>query len=477
MAEQGSSVGVALSGGGHRATLWSFGALLAMVDSGTGPRLRTIASVSGGSFAHGVVAQDVELATAGAEDLERALTPMTRMIAHEGLFLWGPSTNRYAVADFTLMGGGGIGVVAGAVGLVWAHGSVAWAALTVVAGALLGAGLWWAEQRGRTVADALGRLFFSRSGARTRLGDLGTDIDHVFCATELQSGEFFYLRPSGLVSYAFGVAPPGDLDLATVVQVSACVPGGFPPHVLDTATMGFQRPWPAPRDAPERAERAVLVDGGVYDNMAEEWFQASSSGGRSVLAAVGPRTPVDEVVVVNASARDEWRAYRDTWIPGLREWREVMRSQSVTYDAVGSERRRSDIREWTRAGTHQRGALVHIAQSPVTVPRAFLPAVHDEARPALPGARDRAAAALEWLRVSPHEDPWAQLVTSNLQVPTTLSKIGTEHAVDLLEHAYLLTAVNLHVILGHPLPGTTRPDRDRFRRIVDATTGGAPTAA
>jgi hypothetical protein len=453
--------------------VWSFGALLAMVDSGTGPRVRTIASVSGGSFAHGVVAQDVELATAGADDFERAVGPMTRMIAHDGLFLWGPSTNRYSVADFALMGTGSIGVLVGGTGLVWWRGSTGWAVVAVVAAAALAAGLWWAEQRGRKVADALGRLYFSRHGRRTRLGDLHAAVDHVFCATELQSGEFFYLRPSGLVSYAFGTAPPGDLELATVVQISACVPAGFPPHVLDTATMGFHRSWPAPR-VPARPDRAVLVDGGVYDNMAEEWFRASSSSGRSVLAGTGSRTLVDEVVVVNASARDEWQPYRDTWIPGLREWREVMRSQNVTYDAVGSERRRSDISEWTRSGVHQRGALVHIAQSPVTVPRAFLSDAHDEARGAEHGARDRAAAALDWLRAPPHADPWAELVESNLQVPTTLSKIGAEHAVDLLEHAYLLTAVNLHVLLGHPLPGAIRPDRDRFRRIVEGTTGGAP---
>ncbi|MFN8167516.1 MAG: patatin-like phospholipase family protein [Candidatus Nanopelagicales bacterium] len=472
MADDDAVVGVALSGGGHRATLWSFGALLAMVDAGTAPRIDTITSVSGGSFAHGVVAQDVDLASATHDDAERAFSPMVRMIAHDGLFLWGPATRTYAVLDFTLMGVGAVGVLVGLAGLLWSHAATAWVAVTLVAAALLAAGLWWAEQRGRAVDRALGRLFFSRSGRRTRLAELDTSVDHVFCATELQSGEFFYLRPSGLVSWAFGTAPAGTMELATVVQVSACVPGGFPPHELDPRALGFTRPWPAPR-VPPSPSRAVLVDGGVYDNMAEEWFARRRD--RAPLAEGGTRAAIDEVVVVNASARDPWVPYRGTWIPGLRELREVLRSQAVTYDAVGSGRRHADVAAWTRAGTAQRGALVHIAQSPVTVARAALRA---PVPPVPPGpwpdeaTRVRAARALEWLGVGADDDPFAQLVDSDLRVPTTLSKLGVETSVDLLEHSYLLTAANLHVVLGHPLPGSHRPSRERFRALVDPAGAG-----
>jgi len=44
------SIGIALSGGGHRATLFALGALLYLVDSGRNKDVTMISSVSGGSI-------------------------------------------------------------------------------------------------------------------------------------------------------------------------------------------------------------------------------------------------------------------------------------------------------------------------------------------------------------------------------------------------------------------------------------------
>jgi len=49
-------IGVVLSGGGHRAAAWGFGVLAALVASGNNRDVASIASVSGGSIANGVVA-------------------------------------------------------------------------------------------------------------------------------------------------------------------------------------------------------------------------------------------------------------------------------------------------------------------------------------------------------------------------------------------------------------------------------------
>ncbi len=54
--EKDHPVGVALSGGGHRATLFGLGALLALVDLRINRRTTQIASVSGGSIANAFVA-------------------------------------------------------------------------------------------------------------------------------------------------------------------------------------------------------------------------------------------------------------------------------------------------------------------------------------------------------------------------------------------------------------------------------------
>ena len=54
-------IGVALSGGGHRATVWAW-VLPYLVDAGKHRDVVSISSVSGGSIANGVVAHTVEYA-------------------------------------------------------------------------------------------------------------------------------------------------------------------------------------------------------------------------------------------------------------------------------------------------------------------------------------------------------------------------------------------------------------------------------
>jgi hypothetical protein len=52
-----AGIGVALSGGGHRAALFGLGVLLYLVDAEKNREVTSIASVSGSSLTNGVVAQ------------------------------------------------------------------------------------------------------------------------------------------------------------------------------------------------------------------------------------------------------------------------------------------------------------------------------------------------------------------------------------------------------------------------------------
>ena len=58
-------IGVALSGGGHRASLFGLGALLYLADAGKGPERSTVSSISGGSITNGYIGATCDLATAG----------------------------------------------------------------------------------------------------------------------------------------------------------------------------------------------------------------------------------------------------------------------------------------------------------------------------------------------------------------------------------------------------------------------------
>src|SRR5580692_3506414 len=91
-------IGVALSGGGHRASVWGVGLLLYLADVGRHHDVGVIASVSGGSITNGVVAHEMDYGQADAAGVRAGIRSLLRHIAYTGLFFWGPSTNLYVVA-------------------------------------------------------------------------------------------------------------------------------------------------------------------------------------------------------------------------------------------------------------------------------------------------------------------------------------------------------------------------------------------
>jgi hypothetical protein len=91
-------IGVALSGGGHRASFFGLGALLYLGDAGKLPQVTSIASVSGGSLTNGYIAQSLDLSTAddGAA-FEQAMGPFARQLAQRGSLFATPLTWVYVI--------------------------------------------------------------------------------------------------------------------------------------------------------------------------------------------------------------------------------------------------------------------------------------------------------------------------------------------------------------------------------------------
>jgi hypothetical protein len=77
----GSIFAVALSGGGHRATLFGLGALMAIVDTGANSRTRQIASVSGGSITNLVVAHACEFHKTKTEEFSLISKKLFEVVA------------------------------------------------------------------------------------------------------------------------------------------------------------------------------------------------------------------------------------------------------------------------------------------------------------------------------------------------------------------------------------------------------------
>jgi len=443
-------VAIALSGGGHRACLFALGVLLYLVDAGKGPAIASISSVSGGSLANGAVAQSLDLGSAGAGDLEAIASRTSGQITSRGTLFGTVWTAAYLLLVII--------TVLAALALPWFLAIAgALKVVLMLAGLLLAA--WLVGARGKICALAFDRTLFRVNGQSTRLTDTHKGVDHVFCATDLHAGEHVYFAGGFVYSYRFGVGKPGDVKLSTVVQASAAFPGAFPASWLPTKRHQFSGG--AQREA-ARTRRMALVDGGVYDNMADQWargmgsrLQRSPSGGLQAQQA-------DELVVVNSSAGLDWERLRRLRLPVVGELLTLLRDKSVLYDNGNSLRRAALVTGFKAAdagsgGLH--GALVHIPQSPFLVPGAF-------ARWSGP-ASERARAALDALSESGGEEAercWAEVADENAAVPTTLVKFKVATAARLLCHGYVLAMVNLHVILGYPL--LAMPDPERFAAIA-----------
>ena len=271
----GGAFAVALSGGGHRATLASLGALLALVDRGLAPRILQVASVSGGSITNAFVAQRAQLDALGPEGLDEIATELATTVIRKGVL-----TGRWIVVTIVTP------VIVGiAAGVILHTTVVSWAWLTVAIGtAIACAGLLG---RGLVVDWLLDRRYFRRKGvvgARTRrerakFASLsGRQIDHVLCATDIALGLPVYAstQHGGVIwrrlgterrhpwtSLPFQTFDARDLSIAELVRASAGFPG-IPPRRLRIPSDPGN---PLTAGTPSVA---FLADGGIWNNLGSQ---------------------------------------------------------------------------------------------------------------------------------------------------------------------------------------------------------------
>jgi hypothetical protein len=133
------------------------------------------------------------------------------------------------------------------------------------------------------------------------LEKMNSDVKHIFCATEMHSGQHAYFSHDFVYARGFGLGSPACLPVAAALQVSANFPGGFPirrfnarrfhfsltdryeeaieqGHGMgrdilhrdeDTAWAVAHQQFAATRPLPQTL---LLTDGGVFDNLAVDWY-------------------------------------------------------------------------------------------------------------------------------------------------------------------------------------------------------------
>jgi len=550
-------IGVAISGGGHRATLWGLGTLLYLADAGLNARTSTISSVSGGSIINGAVMQRTRFRETNGADFRERIQPVLTHITREGLFFYGKPTNTYlrtllfAAATFVSLAAAFAGLAL--IQLVrfvledldqcacspikdatvwmlllpalivfpvttWAAnryaehtdtGLRAIAAIVVVAVAGLAimnaTGQWDIDvayvlamyllllgsslaalvvvlmfvRRSRVAEHAMKRAYFGDATLESAGQEPSRDVPggdtasakdclHVICATDLASGIHTYFSDRFIYNAMHGITTETDtVQLATAVQASAALPGAFNARTISKDDLNFRVLWGPDSDegsTPQggnplgardeiRGHPLVLVDGGVYDNMADQWFEGIERR-RTEWADRGEDAsmiePVDFLVLSNASAGWRWRKIRSTWSSTFLTVREVSslsRDYQIMYNTIARRRRRHIVDLWKY--TPAQGALVQIDRAPLDTLNVRSPQA------------DRIKDAVTGLGLTAEE--WNELVRHSDSYPTVLRRVKPERARRILWHSYVLTAVSVSSWLGTEM--TRLPTIEEFATI------------
>lgn len=438
---------VSLSGGGHRAALFGLGALQYLADASKNRETVSISSVSGGSITNGFTGQAIDYSTCDAGDFEAAVTaPLARQIARRGT-LFAPWTTKIYLAFV-------IALAAASLILPWSLVSGHWAVRLGLCLVGVTVTLWVLGYRGRVCRSALRHTLFSPDGRPTGLPSMHEGVDHVMCATELHSGRHFYFARDIAYGWSFGLGRTDHVDLATAVAASAAFPLGFPPLAVPTGSLGLQG-----GDAVAADQRHLdLGDGGVYDNMGDQWAAGYANRIERLPARYAARQP-EQLMVVNSSAPKTWAARGLLRIPVLREFGAISGYQSIEYNNTTSPRRSALIAGFEmaeRLGEGMTGTYVGIEQTPYGVADRHI----DH-----PTRRDRAVAVLHALGADDAtRAAWQAEVDANAAVGTQLSRMDPGRVASLVRHGYVVAMCNAHVILGFPLLSV--PDPERFVRCT-----------
>jgi hypothetical protein len=376
-------------------------------------------------------------------------------------------------------------------------------------------------------------------------------------------------------NWDFGIGHPNSMKVATAVQASSNLPGAFPIRWIPTGDQGFVLSDPT-AEADSQTQLA-LTDGGVYDNMGEQWADGLGNRVRTIVRArLGPQAlavgelttsggavkvartdwermaisgpecgikpiPIDAVdedgsirlpavamsgviaagkivridhrdasnvvvvddyaammkraesivphdagrsahlIMANASAGRALAKLKRSRIPVLGELSGLMSVVSALYDNGTAIRRRDLVGRWLRRGAIDKlaeehgfgvgwpftegadnGQIIQIDRSPWRIPR-FLEEGADADRAA------RAVAAIAFLEtLDETEDQWKCITAENAEVATTFKPLGVEVTARLLYHAYVLSIVDLHVLLGYPLLSESALNSvDAFKRLIE----------
>ncbi|HPT25851.1 MAG TPA: patatin-like phospholipase family protein [Bryobacteraceae bacterium] len=239
LTDSGVSIALALSGGGFRASLFHLGALRRLNDAGLLSRMTSISSVSGGSITNGLLAAKWGLLE---RDAKGRFTNFGDEVEKPLRAFCGANLRNYPLIFGRLNP------------LNWKD----LARRDYSATNLL------VERYNDDLLD--GAHMGALAGIRQNGGP-----SFVFCATNMQTGVNWVFDDSRIGDYMTGYTFKDDLKLAVAVAASSAFPLAFPPLAVQLDGMTWSGgKMPAGEELDRVRNKAVLSDGGVYDNMGLE---------------------------------------------------------------------------------------------------------------------------------------------------------------------------------------------------------------
>jgi predicted acylesterase/phospholipase RssA len=462
---ESAALGLALSGGGVRAALFSLGVVIGFIEAQCHKRVRCIASVSGGSILNAALAHCAK--PGGYSTVEEFQTLASRLassLASQGVFAFNLRTIGSGIwFVLQIAGRAALPVLITFAILVdqlreqWQFNLadidysrvpwqlVSWIVLILL---LLSGVIYRGLFQEAKYSKVLGAVHNSITGGSLLVKDWGTvnkessGVMHVLVATDLLSGEPMYFSSRFVHCRCYGWSAPGELRTAEALYSSAAFPAVMPPKKLRLSRLAFQNgemPGPLPRSV-------RLADGGVYNNLGTDWFDVlaeQSRTSRPLLWPFGevkidspPLIETSNVIVVNASAPSR-RVRRLLPFP-----LSLSRIMSVLYD--------NTVRPRVRSMLSENRPLIDIDNSPIELAKR-LAQLEGEA-----GIRAKALATkLEGMT----DEFWADFKSDAAGTKTKLSGAGRRTGARLMLHGYLLSLVLLHVRFGATLPKTIRGEK------------------
>lgn len=278
MTLDGRTAGLALSGGGFRATLFGLGSLWRLNDAGLLGKLDRITSVSGGSIVAGVLAHrwhELQFADGRAENFTEVIAEPVRAFCGKTIDI------REAIA-----------------GLLMPF---------------------------KTPAEFLTNRYQTELFGNATIKDIPvaqTDLNpkFIFYGTNMQTGRSFRFQQDMISDYMLGISTATNVSLSLAIAASSAFPPMFSPVILETDPDTWSEGGTLP-DLAALRRRIVLADGGIYDNLGLESLinhvdiaMVSDAGAPFVVDENPAEDHLLQMGRVQDILTDQTRALRKRWL-------------------------------------------------------------------------------------------------------------------------------------------------------------------